>query len=50
MDTSERRVVGSLLLMSGLTLLTLGLYTGQLSLVLEIVRKIFETAIAPLTL
>jgi len=32
MDPSERRVVGSLLLLSSLTFLTLGLYTGQWSL------------------
>jgi hypothetical protein len=46
MDPSERRVVGSLLLLSSLTLLTLGLYTGQLEFVLEIVKKIFRTAVA----
>ena len=49
MGPSERRVVGSLLLLSGLTFLALGLYTGQLGFVLEIVKKVFETAIAPLT-
>ena len=48
MDPSERRVVGSLLLLLGLTFLALGLYTGQLGFVLEIVKKVFETAIAPL--
>jgi hypothetical protein len=31
-----------------LTFLALGLYTGQLDFVLEIVEKVFETAIAPL--
>jgi len=46
MDPSERRVVGSLLLLSSLTFLTLGLYTEQLEFVLEIVKKIFETAVA----
>lgn len=46
MDLSERRVIGSLLLLSGLTCLILGLYTGQLSYVLELVKKIFETAVA----
>ena len=48
MGLSERRVVGSLLLLLGLTFLALGLYAGQLSLVLEIMEKVFETAIAPL--
>ena len=46
MDPSERRVVGSLLLLSGLTFLAIGLYTAQLDFVLEIVKKVFETAIA----
>ncbi len=46
MDSSGRRVIGSLLLMSGLTFLVLGLYTGQLSYVLELVKAVFETAIA----
>jgi len=46
MDLSERRVVGSLLLLSSLTFLTLGLYTEQLEFVIEIVKKIFGTAVA----
>ena len=41
----ERRVVGSLLLLSSLSFLTLGLYTDQLEFVLEIMKKIFETAV-----
>ncbi len=48
MDPSELRVLGSLFLLSGLTFLALGLYTGQVSFVMEIVKKVFETAIAPL--
>ena len=46
MDLPERRIIGSLLLMSGLTALALGLYTGQLDHVLELVKTILETAIA----
>ena len=46
MDSSEQRVIGSLLLLLGLSLLALGIYTGQLETVLKIVREIFETAIA----
>jgi len=46
MDPSERRVVGSLMLLSSFTFLTLGLHIGQLDYVLEIVKKIFETAVA----
>jgi len=48
MDLLEKRVIGSLLLLSGLTFLTMGLYTGQLESVLELLKKIFETAIAGL--
>jgi len=48
MDLLEKRVIGSLLLLSGLTFLASGLYTGQLTFVLELLKKIFETAIAGL--
>jgi len=48
MDLPEKRVVGSLLLLSGLTFLSIGLYTGQSTFVLELLKKIFETAIAGL--
>ena len=46
MDSAERRVIGSLLLMAGLTSLALGLHTGQLDYVLELVKTVFQTAIA----
>jgi hypothetical protein len=45
MDSSEQRIIGSLLLLLGFTLLTIGLYTGQLAVVLEIVKKAFTTSI-----
>ena len=48
MDPSERRVIGSLLLLSSLTFLTIGLYTEQLGFVLQIVKKILEAAVAGL--
>lgn len=48
MDPSERRVIGSLLLLSSLTFLTIGLYSEQLEFVLQIVKKIFEAAVAGL--
>jgi len=48
MDLLEKRVIGSLLLLSGLTFLAIGFYTGQLTSVLELLKKIFETAIAGL--
>ncbi len=46
MDVSEQRVIGSLLLLLGVTFLTIGLYTGQLNAVLEIVKTIFEASVA----
>ena len=46
MDPSEKRVIGSLLLLSGLTFLVLGLYTGQLTYIMDIMKEIFETAVA----
>jgi len=46
LDTSQRRVIGSLLLLSGVTFLIAGLYSGQLTRVSEIVRTILEAAVA----
>jgi hypothetical protein len=46
MDQSEKRVIGSLLLLSGLTFFTVGLYSGQLDYILELVKRVFETALA----
>ncbi len=46
MDVSEQRVIGSLLLLLGMTFLTIGLYTEQLDTVLEIVKTIFESSVA----
>lgn len=48
MDQSEKRVIGSLLLLSGLTFITAGLYSGQLDYILELVKTVFETAVAGL--
>jgi len=48
MDLSEKRVVGSLLLLLGLSFLAVGLHVNQLDTVSEMVRKVFETAIAGL--
>lgn len=48
MDLPEKRVIGSLILLSGVTFLAVGLHTGQLTLVLERLKEIFETAIAGL--
>ena len=48
MDLLEKRVIGSLLLLSGLTFLAIGVYDEQLTSVLERLKEIFETAIAGL--
>jgi len=42
MESSEKRIIGSLILLSGLTALAIGLYTGQLDLVLEIMKRVFR--------
>lgn len=41
MDSSERRVVGALLLLLGVTFFAIGLYTGQLNVIVELLRKAF---------
>jgi len=46
MDVSLRRVIGSLLLLLGITFLTVGLYSGQLVTVIEIVKRILEASVA----
>ena len=46
MDVSLRRLIGSLILLLGITFLTVGLYTGQLHTVMEIVRRILEASVA----
>jgi hypothetical protein len=48
MDISEKRIIGSLLLLAGITFLSMGLLTGQLDKVVEFVTKAFEPAIAGL--
>ena len=46
MDPSEKRVVGSLIFLSDLTFLAVGLYTGQLNYIMDVMKEIFETAVA----
>jgi hypothetical protein len=46
MDLPLRRVIGSLALLLGVTFLTVGLYTGQLDTVVQIVKRILEASIA----
>jgi len=46
MDVSLRRLVGSLALLLGITFLAVGIYTGQVSGVMEIVGRVLEAAVA----
>jgi len=46
MDVPMRRVIGSLALLLGVTFLTIGLYTGQIDIVIQIVKRILEAAVA----
>jgi hypothetical protein len=41
MDIPERRMIGALMLLLGVSLLTVGLYTGQVNAILELLKKIF---------
>jgi hypothetical protein len=42
MDIPERRVIGALLLLLGVSFLAVGVYTGQLNTVLEMLEKAFS--------
>jgi len=46
MEVPERRVIGSLILLLGVTLLVIGLQSEQASTVLTIVKRILEASIA----
>jgi hypothetical protein len=41
MDIPERRMIGALLLLLGVSSLAVGFYTGQLNAILDLLRKIF---------
>jgi hypothetical protein len=41
MDIPERRMIGALLLLLGVSSLAVGLYTGQLNAIVDLLRKIF---------
>ena len=45
MDVPERRVIGALLLLLGVSFLAVGAYTGQLNSVVEMLKTIFRTVI-----
>jgi len=43
MDIPERRVIGALLLLSGVSFLAVGVYTGQLDEIVEMLKTVFRT-------
>ena len=49
MDISEKRIIGSLFLLAGVTFISLALYTNNLSKIMELIRSIFEPAFAGLS-
>lgn len=46
MEVAERRVIGSIILLLGVTFFTLGLQIDQVNTVLTIVKRILEASIA----
>ncbi len=43
MDIPERRVIGALLLLLGVSFLAAGIYTSQLNTIVEMLRTVFKT-------
>ncbi|MCK4482169.1 hypothetical protein KAU55_03010 [Candidatus Bathyarchaeota archaeon] len=43
MDVPERRVIGALLLLLGVSFLAVGIYTGQLDEIVKMLEKTFRT-------
>ena len=46
MDQHEQKIIGSLLLLAGITFLAAGLATGQLTAVIDILSEVLGAAIA----
>jgi hypothetical protein len=42
MDNSERRIIGALLLLLGVSFLAVGIHTGQLNKIVEMLKTIFK--------
>jgi hypothetical protein len=45
MDLPEQRIIGSLLLLAGISFLAVGLATGQLTTIIEIIGEVLNAAI-----
>ena len=41
MDIQQRRVIGAVLLLLGVSFLAVGVYTGQLNIIVELLKKVF---------
>ena len=46
MEISEKRIIGSLILLLGLSFLLIGAYSGQLGSIGEFVKSMFQPAVA----
>jgi hypothetical protein len=46
MDIPERRVIGALLLLLGISFLAVAIYSGQVSVIVEMLKEAFITTIA----
>jgi hypothetical protein len=45
MDIAERRVIGALLLLTGVSFLAVGMYTDQLGVLVDMLKTVFTTVI-----
>ena len=45
MDIAERRVIGALLLLTGVSFFAVGMYTGQLNALVDMLKTVFTTVI-----
>jgi hypothetical protein len=50
MEISEKRIMGSLILLAGITVLSIALYSDQLAEIVKLMRSIFEPAVAGMPL
>ena len=41
MDIQQRRIIGALLLLLGVSFLAIGIYTGQLTVIVNLLKKVF---------
>jgi len=46
METSEKRVIATLILLLGLSFLLIGVHSGQIASISEFVKSVFQPAVA----